>query len=84
MDPDDVLIFHSLIHHYTAANRSDRPRRRCSSTTTRSDWTSLEANRMQYHDADGAYAGCTAPRDAPFAEASGFVPNRLRPVVPMA
>jgi Phytanoyl-CoA dioxygenase (PhyH) len=27
MDPGDVLIFHSLIHHYTAANYSDRRRR---------------------------------------------------------
>jgi ectoine hydroxylase-related dioxygenase (phytanoyl-CoA dioxygenase family) len=27
MDPGDVLVFNSLIHHYTAANRSDQRRR---------------------------------------------------------
>jgi phytanoyl-CoA hydroxylase len=36
MQPGDALIFHSLLHHYTAPNASPLRRRRCSSTTTRS------------------------------------------------
>ncbi len=86
MDPGDVLIFHSLIHHYTAANRSDRRRRALQFHYHQVglQWTSLEAHRALYHDADGGYAGCTVPKGAPFAEVSSFVPSRLRPVVPMA
>jgi phytanoyl-CoA hydroxylase len=86
MDPGDVLIFHSLLHHYTAANRSDRRRRALQFHYHQIglDWTPLEAHRALYHDGDGAYAGCTVPKGAPFAEASSFVPTRLRPVVPMA
>jgi phytanoyl-CoA hydroxylase len=86
MNPGDALIFHSLIHHYTAANRSDRRRRALQFHYHQVGlvWTSLDAHRGLYHDGDGAYAGCTVPKGAPFAEASSFVPNRLRPVVPMA
>lgn len=86
MDPGDVLIFHSLIHHYTAANRSDQRRRALQFHYHQVglEWTSLEAHRGMFHDADGEYAGCTVAKGAPFAEASSFVPNRLRPVVPMA
>ncbi len=86
MDPGDVLIFHSLIHHYTAANRTDRRRRALQFHYHQVglDWTSLEAHRMQYHDADGVYAGCTVAKGAPFVEASSFLPSRLRPVVPIA
>jgi phytanoyl-CoA hydroxylase len=86
MDPGDVLIFHSLIHHYTAANRSDQRRRALQFHYHQVglEWTSLEAHRVLYHDVDGAYAGCLVPKGAPFAEPSSFVPSRLRPVVPMA
>lgn len=86
MEPGDVLVFHSLIHHYTAANRSDRRRRALQFHYHQVGlaWTSLQAHRQLYHDADGEYAGCTVPEGAPFAEASSFVPSRLRPVVPMA
>ncbi len=86
MDPGDVLVFHSLTHHYTAANRSDRRRRALQFHYHQVglEWTSLAAHRELYHDADGAYAGCTVPKGAPFAESSSFVPSRLRPVVPMA
>ena len=48
------------------------------------EWTSLEAHRALFHDADGEYAGCTVAKGAPFVAASSFVPTRLRPVVPMA
>ena len=85
MEPGDVLIFHSLIHHYTAANRSDQRRRALQFHYHQAgmEWTSLEAHRALFHDADGAYAGCTVAKGAPFAEASSFVPSRLRAVVPM-
>jgi phytanoyl-CoA hydroxylase len=85
MDPGDVLIFHSLINHYTAANRSNQRRRALQFHYHQvgMEWTSLEAHRALYHDADGEYAGCTVPKGAPFAEASSFVPSRLRHVVPM-
>ncbi|MEJ0020586.1 MAG: phytanoyl-CoA dioxygenase family protein [Acetobacteraceae bacterium] len=86
MEPGDVLVFHSLIHHYTAANRTDQRRRALQFHYYQVglEWTSLEAHRALFHDADGAYAGCTVPKGAPFAETSSFVPGRLRPVVPMA
>ncbi len=86
MDPGDVLIFHSLLHHYTAANRSNQRRRALQFHYHQVglDWTSLEAHRAMYHDADGEYAGCTVAKGAQFAEASSYVPSRLRSVVPMA
>ena len=86
MEPGDALIFHSLIHHYTAANHSSQRRRALQFHYHRVglDWTSLEAHRALYHDADGEYAGCTVSKGAPFAEASSYVPRRLRAVVPMA
>jgi phytanoyl-CoA hydroxylase len=86
MGPGDVLVFHSLMHHYTAANRSDRRRRALQFHYHQVglEWTSLAAHRALYHDGDGEYAGCTVPKGAPFAETSSFVPGRLRPVVPMA
>ena len=86
MDPGDVPVFHSLIHHCTAANRSDRRRRalRFHYYQVGLEWTAVEAHRALYHDKDGAYAGCAVPKGAPFAEPSSFVPSRLRPVVPMA
>jgi ectoine hydroxylase-related dioxygenase (phytanoyl-CoA dioxygenase family) len=85
LEPGDALIFHSLIHHYTAANRSDQRRRALQFHYHQVglEWTSLAAHRVLYHDADGEYAGCTVPKGAPFAETSSFVPSRLRPVVPI-
>ena len=50
MEPGDVLIFHSLIHHYTAANRSDQRRRALQFHYHQVglEWTSLEAHRALY------------------------------------
>ena len=69
MAPGDALVFHSLIHHYTDANRSATRRRALQFHYHQVGlaWTSLAAHRALYHDADGAYAGCTVPRGAPFA-----------------
>jgi phytanoyl-CoA hydroxylase len=86
MQPGDALVFHSLIHHYTAANRSDQRRRALQFHYHQIglEWTSLAAHRALFHGPDGEYAGCTVAKGAPFAEASSFVPGRLRPVVPLA
>jgi phytanoyl-CoA hydroxylase len=86
MEPGDVLVFHSLIHHYTAANRSDQRRRALQFHYHQVglEWTSLAAHRALFHSPDGEYAGCTVAKGAPFTEASSFVPSRLRPVVPLA
>ncbi|HSU07180.1 MAG TPA: phytanoyl-CoA dioxygenase family protein [Acetobacteraceae bacterium] len=86
LDPGDALVFHSLIHHYTAANRSDLRRRALQFHYHQVglEWTSLESHRALFHDEAGEYAGCTVPRGKPFVEPSSFVPKRLRPVAVMA
>jgi phytanoyl-CoA hydroxylase len=86
MDPGDVLIFHSLTHHYTAANRSDRRRRALQFHYHQLGvrWTSLAEHRALYHDEAGRYAGCTVPTGAPQDDSFSYRPRRLRPVVPIA
>jgi phytanoyl-CoA hydroxylase len=86
MEPGDALVFHSLIHHYTAANQSDQRRRALQFHYQQVglEWTSLAAHRALFHGPDGAYAGCTVAKGAPFIEPSSFLPSRLRPVVPLA
>lgn len=83
LDPGDALVFHSLAHHYTAANRSGLRRRALQFHYHQLglEWTSLEAHRALYHDESGEYAGCTVPRGKPFREESSFLPHTLRPVV---
>jgi phytanoyl-CoA hydroxylase len=85
LDPGDALVFHSLTHHYTAANRSDLRRRALQFHYHQEgmEWTSLAAHRDFYHDENGEYAGCTVSRGKPFTESSSFVPQRLIPVTPM-
>jgi len=64
MAPGDVLIFSSLLHHYTAPNQSPLRRRALQFHYHQIglEWTDLEAHRAMFHDADGNYAGCTVPR----------------------
>lgn len=83
LDLGDALVFHSLTHHYTAANRSGLRRRALQFHYHQlgMEWTSLEAHRVLYHDEAGEYAGCTVPRGQPFCEESSFLPHPLRPVV---
>ena len=85
LDPGDALVFHSLTHHYTAANRSTLRRRALQFHYHQlgMEWTSLAAHRDFYHDETGEYAACTVSRGKPFAEASSFLPQRLTPVSPM-
>jgi phytanoyl-CoA hydroxylase len=63
MQPGDALIFHSLLHHYTAPNTSDLRRRALQYHyhQTGAVWGSLEEHRRHFHFADGSYAGCTLP-----------------------
>jgi len=84
LDPGDALVFHSLTHHYTAANRSTLRRRALQFHYHQlgMEWTSLAAHRAFYHDENGEYAGCTVSRGKPFAEESSFLPQRLTPVSP--
>lgn len=83
LGPGDTLVFSSLAHHYTAANRSGLRRRALQFHYHQVglDWTSLEAHRALYHDDAGEYAGCTVSRGKPFREESSFLPSPLRPVV---
>jgi phytanoyl-CoA hydroxylase len=64
MAPGDALIFHSLIHHYTAPNRSNMRRRALQYHFHQigAIWGSLEDHRRHFRDEDGRYAGCTVVR----------------------
>jgi phytanoyl-CoA hydroxylase len=66
LEPGDALIFHPLLHHYTAPNRSALRRwaLQFHYHQTGMEWTDLEAHRQQYHDETGGYAGCTVPKSA--------------------
>jgi phytanoyl-CoA hydroxylase len=66
LEPGDALIFHPLLHHYTAPNRSSLRRwaLQFHYHQTGMGWTDLEAHRRLYHDETGAYAGCTVPKSA--------------------
>lgn len=84
LEPGDALIFHALLHHYTAPNRSDLRRRAVQFHyhQTGLRWMSLEDHRRHYHDETGAYAGCTV-QSVPTAPGKEFVykGGRQRPVV---
>ncbi len=87
MEPGDALIFHPLLHHYTAPNESDLPRRAVQFhfNQTGTVWTDLAGHRRHYHDENGAYAGCTVPKTA--LAAGGEAPwpeGRGMQVVPVA
>jgi phytanoyl-CoA hydroxylase len=83
MRPGDALLFHPYLHHYTRANRSPLRRRALQFHYHQLglEWVSLEAHRRRYHDAEGAYAGCTVPKGA----GEGFVDRGklARAIVPM-
>lgn len=61
MQPGDALVFHSLLHHYTAPNTSDLRRRAIQFHYHQigAVWGDVETHRAHFHDDDGAYAGCT-------------------------
>ena len=88
LEPGDALVFHALLHHFTAPNCSDRRRRAVQFHYNQvgMEWTSLEAHRRQFHDETGAYAGCTVQK-GPVPPGKEFVyvgGGRQHPVVPVA
>jgi len=64
LKPGDALVFHALLHHYTAPNRSQHRRRAVQFHYHKigMQWTSLEDHRRAFHDETGAYAGCTVQK----------------------
>jgi ectoine hydroxylase-related dioxygenase (phytanoyl-CoA dioxygenase family) len=85
MAPGDALIFHSLLHHYTAPNLSDDRRRALQFHYQQlgAEWISVGEHQALYHDASGAYAGCTVSKGLPITDTNSYKPARLRPVVPV-
>lgn len=85
--PGDALIFSSLLHHYTAPNRSDLRRRALQFHYNQlgMDWTSLEDHRRDFHDESGAYAGCTVqPQPVPKGQEFKYRSDRAIPIRPQA
>ncbi len=66
LDPGDGLIFHPLLHHFTAANLSDLRRRAVQFHFNQigTVWTDLATHRRLYRDETGAYAGCTVAKSS--------------------
>ena len=83
MEPGDVLIFSSLLHHYTAPNQSPLRRRALQFHYHQIglEWTDLEAHRAMFHDSDGNYAGCTVPHVP--QQNYAYRPGLIRQVEPM-
>lgn len=88
LDPGDALIFHPLLHHYTAPNRSTLRRWAVQFhfNQTGMEWTSFAEHRRLYHDESGAYAGCTVPKSMLAAGRQGehaWPEGRKQPVAPV-
>jgi phytanoyl-CoA hydroxylase len=87
LEPGDALVFHSLLHHYTAPNRSDRRRRAIQFHYHQigMEWGSLDDHRRQFHDEAGAYSGCTVqkspvPAGKEYIYVGGGRTHDIRPV----
>ena len=65
MEPGDALIFHGMIHHYTAPNTSNMRRRAVQYHYHQigTVWGTVEDHQTHFHFADGSYAGCTLPQE---------------------
>ncbi len=84
--PGDALIFHALLHHFTAPNRSSRRRRAVQFHYHQvgMQWTSLDAHRRHFHDEFGAYAGCTVQKEpAPPGKTFIYLGGRERQIQPI-
>jgi phytanoyl-CoA hydroxylase len=90
MQPGDALIFHSLLHHYTAPNASPLRRRAVQFHYHQigAVWGDLAAHQRLFQFPDGSYAGCTVPHKpasgAP-AKPGGYIyrAGLERPIVPV-
>ena len=63
MQPGDALIFHSMLHHFTAPNKSNMRRRAIQFhySALGAVWGDVEDHRRHFQDEHGNYAGCTVP-----------------------
>ena len=63
MQPGDALIFHSLLHHFTAPNKSNMRRRAVQYHYHQigAVWGGVAEHALHFHDDNGNYAGCTVP-----------------------
>jgi len=85
MQPGDALIFHSLLHHYTAPNASDLRRRAIQFHYHQHGavWGSVADHGRLYREADGSYAGCTVPHEPSDGVTYVYRDGLIREVVPM-
>ncbi len=84
MQPGDALIFHALLHHYTAPNTSDLRRRALQFHYHQigAVWAGVDEHRKLFHFDDGRYAGCTVPHEPAPPNAYWYRGALARPVVP--
>lgn len=85
MQPGDALIFHSLLHHFTAPNKSDLRRRAVQFHYHQlgAVWSDVETHRAHFHFDDGTYAGCTVPHGEALQTNYNYregLPRRIVPV----
>jgi phytanoyl-CoA hydroxylase len=85
MQPGDALIFHSLLHHYTAPNTSELRRRAIQFHYHQigAVWAGVAEHQRLFHNADGSYAGCTVPHEPAPPNAYWYRGALARPVVPV-
>jgi phytanoyl-CoA hydroxylase len=85
MQPGDALLFHSLLHHFTAPNRSDLRRRAVQFHyhQTGAVWGSVDEHGKLFHGEDGRYAGCTVPHGDPSQSNYAYRDGLLRDIVPI-
>ena len=87
MEPGDALIFHSLLHHYTAPNPSPLRRRALQFHYHQigAIWAGVPEHQRLFHFEDGGYAGCTVPHEPADASAHwyrGALPRTVLPEEP--
>ena len=85
MQPGDALLFHALLHHFTAPNKSDLRRRAVQFHyhQTGAAWGSVDDHRQLFHDDAGTYAGCTVPHGDPRSSNYAYRDGLPRAIVPV-
>jgi phytanoyl-CoA hydroxylase len=85
MQPGDALLFHSLLHHFTAPNKSDLRRRAVQFHyhQTGAVWGSVDDHGQLFHNEDGSYAGCTVPHGDPSQSNYAYRDGLPRQIVPI-
>jgi phytanoyl-CoA hydroxylase len=85
MQPGDALIFHALLHHYTAPNTSELRRRAIQFHYHQigAVWAGVAEHQRLFRNPDGTYAGCTVPHEPAPPNAYWYRGALARPVVPI-